>query len=209
MKLPIFAEAEHPLVLEQMGLTDQELVAALQQYPDQGKYFTTLFCRYGSLSYSLLRNVARSALQVDYVFAQLWRNIFYELRHLSWEDPAQNLTGKSLQPWIVNKIALCVNADEIPAIETIQYSLDAASPPLWCYLQTALEELPPLSRLVLVLSQTCQWQHARIAGVLQAEGEDISATDIPGKLAEAYQALQLALPEDVQAIYGALDLQGT
>ena len=205
MQLPEFTEAHHPLVKSLLKLSDQALVQGFQQFPDQGQYFTAIFCRYGALSYSLLQYMARSSLQVDYLFARMWRNTFYELRHLDLSALATN-EGESfsLQTWITNKVAVCINEGELPAIETVQYSLNHAPPPLWCYLQVALEQLPALLRLILVLSQTFHWSSARIAGVLQAEGEDIEAAQIPLKLQEAYQQLQQVLPEDLQDIYAHL-----
>lgn len=198
MKLPEFPEANHPLVKSLQDLSDQDLVTGFQQHPDEGKYFTALFCRFAAMSYSLLRNMARSPLQVDYLFARVWRNIFYELNHLAMDSGGPSF---SLQSWILNKVASCITQDQLPAVETIQYTLHSASPPLWCYVQIALDQLSPLPRLILVLSQTFQWQEQRIISVLQAEGEDLSRADIEHYLQEAYQALQTALPEDIQAIY--------
>lgn len=200
MKLPEFAEADHPLVIDCLQQSDLELVQGFQAHPDQGRYFVALFCRYSVLTYALLRNKAPVAMQVDYLFARMWRNIFFELRFLQIE-PDSTPDNFSLQTWVVNKIAVCINQDNVPAIETIQYALDAASPPLWCYLQTALEELPPLSRLLLTLSQVFRWQDARIAAVLQAEGEALEIEQIQPKIRYAYRCLQEALPEDIRAIY--------
>lgn len=200
MKLPEFPEADHPLVGSCLEQSDLELTQGFQRHPEQGQFFVAIFCRYGVLTYSLLRNKARVAMQVDYLFACLWRNVFYELRHLQ-VDPSSTPDDFSLQTWVVNKIALCINQDEVPAIETIQYSLEAASPPLWCYLQMALEDLPPLSRLLLTLSQVFRWQDSRIVAVLQAEGEEITVEQLQPKLRYAYRCLQEALPEDIQAIY--------
>ena len=202
MQLPEFAEARHPIVRTLLEQGDQPLVQGFQQYPYQGQYFTALFCRYGALTYSLLSHMARSSLQVDYLFAQVWRNTFYDLKHLDIGSLATDeAEAFSLQTWIVNKTAVCINQGDLPAVETVQYSLSTAPPPLWCYLQSALEQLPALLRLVLVLSQTFHWPSARIAGVLQAEGEQITAAEILPQLQEAYQQLQRALPEDIQAIY--------
>ncbi|WP_299484920.1 sigma-70 family RNA polymerase sigma factor [Acaryochloris sp. IP29b_bin.137] len=198
MKLPEFPEANHPLVKSLQDCSDQELVQGFQQYPGEGKYFTALFCRFGAMSYSLLRNMARSPLQVDYLFARVWRNVFYELPHLTTDAGGPSLT---LQSWILNKVAACITQDQLPAVETIQYTLTAAPPPLWCYVQIALDQLSPLPRLILVLSQTFHWQDQRIVAVLQAEGEDVTTEDIAQYLQEAYQSLQAALPEDIQAIY--------
>jgi hypothetical protein len=200
MKLPEFSEANHPLVRAYLEQSDLDLTQGFQAHPEQGRYFVAIFCRYGVLTYALLRNKAKVSMQVDYLFAQMWRNIFYELRHLHI-DPSSTPDDFSLQTWVVNKMALCINQDQVPAIETIQYSLAAASPPLWCYLQMALEDLPPLSRLLLTLSQVFHWQETRIAAVLQAEGEEIDIEQIQPKLHYAYQCLQEALPEDIRAIY--------
>lgn len=204
MKLPDFPEANHPLVLPLQNCSDQELVQGFQHHADEGKYFTALFCRFGAMSYSLLRNMARSPLQVDYLFARVWRNIFYELNHLVMETAGPSF---SLQAWILNKVAACITDDHLPAIETIQYTLSAAPPPLWCYVQIALDQLPPLPRLILVLSQTFQWQDHRIVAVLQAEGQNITLNEISQYLQEAYQALQDSLPQDIQEIYLSLPSQ--
>ncbi|NJN38616.1 MAG: sigma-70 family RNA polymerase sigma factor [Acaryochloridaceae cyanobacterium CSU_3_4] len=198
MKLPNFPEANHPLVRSLLLWSDQELVQGFQQHPDEGKYFTACFCRFGAMSYVLLRNMARSPFQVDYLFARVWRNIFYELKHLEIETGGSHF---SFQAWVLNKVAACITQQELPAIETIQYTLTAASPPLWCYIQIALDHLPPLMRLILVLSQTFYWQDQRIVAVLQAEGQDLSAEEVGEHLQEAYQALQAALPDDIQEIY--------
>ncbi|WP_299410791.1 sigma-70 family RNA polymerase sigma factor [Acaryochloris sp. IP29b_bin.148] len=198
MKLPDFPESHHPLVRSLQEYSDPELIHRFQQHPDEGKYFTALFCRFGAMSYSLLRNMARSPLQVDYLFARVWRNIFYELNHLATETGGPSF---SMQAWVLNKVAACITQDQLPAIETIQYTLTTAPPPLWCYLQNALDQLSPLPRLILVLSQTFHWQDHRIMAVLQAEGEEITPDEIAQHLQEAYQSLQAALPEDIQDIY--------
>jgi len=197
MKLPDFPESNHPVVLSLQNYNDQELVQGFQEYPDEGKYFIALFCRFGAMSYSLLRNMARSHLQVDYLFARVWRNIFYELGHLTMETGGPSF---SLQAWILNKVASCITEDQLPAVETIQYTL-ATAPPLWCYIQIALDHLSPLHRLILVLSQTFRWQDHRIEAVLQAEGQDISPDEIRQYRQDAYQLLQEALPQDIQDIY--------
>ena len=198
MKLPEFSEASHPLVQSLQMCSDQELLQGFQQHPDEGKYFTALFCRFGAMSYSLLRNMARSPLQVDYLFARVWRNIFYELNHLSIDADGPSF---SMQAWVLNKVASCITQDQLPAVETIQYTLKTAPPPLWCYIQIALDQISPLSRLILVLSQTFHWQDQRIMAVLQAEGEDLSPDEIAQHLQVAYQDLQEALPNDIQKIY--------
>lgn len=202
MSVPEFLEAQHPLIQACLNHSDRELVYGFQQHRDEGKYFAAIFCRYGGLSHVLIRNMARAALQTDYLFARVWRNIFFELTYLDPGEPNAAIADDfSLQTWIFNKTALCINQEEAPSVENIQYSLDIASPPLWCYLQLSLDLLPPLHRLVLVLSQTFHWSDHRIFGFLESEGKGVSRETIPQMRLEAYQSLYETLPEDIQTIY--------
>jgi hypothetical protein len=203
MSVPEFLEAQHPLVQALCHDSDRSLVQNFQQYPQEGRFFTAIFCRYGGLTYVLIRNMARAALQTDYLFAKVWRNIFFELTYLDVgeSEEAFPLDEFSLQTWIFNKAALCVNQEEAPSIESVQYALNVASPPLWCYLQTALDQLPALHRLVLVLSQTFHWSESRIVAFLEAEGEAVDSQSIAQTQTEAHQQLIDILPQDIQAIY--------
>jgi hypothetical protein len=205
MSVPEFFEAQHPLVQALSGHSDRDLVYEFQQHPNEGKYFVALFCRYGRLCYVLIRNMARSAMQTDYLFAKIWRNIFFELMGLDLGDSVETGAEISLQTWIFSKTALCINQEEAPAIESIQYALETVSPPFWCYLQTALDQLPPLHRLVLVLSQTFHWSDTRILGLLEAEGTAIDRDALPNLRSQAYQQVVEALPQDIQTIYMQLD----
>lgn len=215
MRVPDFPEAQHPLIQPLVSLSDRDLVYRFQQHPDEGKYFVAIFSRYAGLSYVLIRNMASAALQTDYLFAKVWRNIFFELTYLDLGAPSDEAEGVedaanfSLQTWVFNKAALCINQEEAPSIESVQYVLDAASPPLWCYLQVALDHLPALQRLVLVLSQTFHWSESRIVGFLQSEGQVIDHETIAQVKSEAFAALTKALPDDIQSIYwsaGSLEI---
>jgi hypothetical protein len=201
MQVPEFLEAQHPLIQALSTQSDRELVYGFQQHQDKGQFFVAIFCRYAGLSYVLIRNMARAALQTDYLFARVWRNVFFELTYLDAGEPPDGTDDFSLQTWIFNKTALCINQEEAPSIESVQYALDIASPPLWCYLQVALDHLPPLQRLVLVLSQTFHWSDVRIAGFLQSEGESIEREALSQIKAEAYEVLTQTLPDDIKAIY--------
>lgn len=202
MSVPEFLEAQHPLVQALGNDSDRTLVRQFQQNPKDGKYFTAIFCRYSGLTYVLIRNMARAALQSDYLFARVWRNIFFELSYLDVGDADGVISDDfSLQTWIFNKAALCVNQEEAPSIESVQYALKVAPPPLWCYLQTALDQLPALHRLVMVLSQTFHWSESRILGFLEAEGQPTSPETLAQTQSEAYQRFIAAIPADIQAIY--------
>jgi hypothetical protein len=203
MTVPDFPEARHPLIEALSTWSDRQLLEAFQRHPDQGKYFTALFCRYAGLSYILMRNKAPIALQTDYLFAKVWRDIFLELNHIPVEDGdnARQDDGFSLQSWVFAKTALCINQDEAPALENIQYSLEIAAPPLWCYVQRALDYLSPVDRLLILLSHTFHWSEHRIIAFLQAEGEKIERDMLPGAIAAANTRFLEKLPDDIQGIY--------
>ncbi|MFM6756789.1 MAG: sigma-70 family RNA polymerase sigma factor, partial [Dolichospermum sp.] len=49
MQIPYFPHINHPLVKSLFDHSDQELLTLFQEYPDSGKYFTMIFCRYSSI----------------------------------------------------------------------------------------------------------------------------------------------------------------
>lgn len=200
MQIPHFSESNHPIVKSLFHHSDQELLTLFQRYPEQGKYFTAIFCRYSPIVFTLIRHSARSPVQADYLFALTWRHIFHELRGLDLRHdttPGSN----SFQGWLINMTAICINQAELPPVESIHYDLQAAPPPLWCYLEQALEQLQPGIRLMVVMAQTFQWSETRIAAYLQAEGEVISPAQVRIQLQQGYQLLEAALPEDIREIY--------
>ncbi len=181
-------------------LSDRELVTLFQRYPEQGKYFVTIFCRYNPIVYTLVRHSARSPVQADYLFALTWRHIFYELRGLDLREETTS-DANSFQNWLINMTAICINQADLPPVESIHYNLKSAPPPLWCYLEQALDQLLPALRLMVVMAQTFHWSETRIAAYLQAEGEVMSPQSVRIQLQEAYQLLESGLPEDIAAIY--------
>lgn len=214
MQPPTFSECSHPLVKSLVHYSDQELVTLLQRHPDSGQYFVALFCRYSSIVFSLIRHSARSPVQADYLFAVTWRHIFHELRGLDLrqltlakqpESPNVGSPSKSksiqLQSWLINVTAACINQVPIPPVESIHYSLADASPPLWCYVEQAIDRLPPMQRLIVLMTQTFHWSDTRIAAHLQAEGDRISTSEVKEQLRQGYQRLEAALPDDIRAIY--------
>ncbi|MGB3237634.1 MAG: sigma-70 family RNA polymerase sigma factor [Geitlerinemataceae cyanobacterium] len=206
MQVPSFPEANHSLVKTLFHYSDRELLTLYQRHPDEGKYFTAIFCRYSQIVYTLIQHSVKSPVQADYLFALIWRHIFHELRSLDIrqdeaitdEAAARSL---SLQNWIINMTALCINQADLPPVESIRYSLTAAPPPLWCYLQQGLDMLPPRERLLVVMAQTFHWSEGRIAAYLQAEGDVISPAEVAQQLQPAYRTLEASLPEDIGMIY--------
>jgi hypothetical protein len=203
LDLPALTESQHPLIVPLASYTDQELLQQWQQAPEQGKYFTALFCRYGHLVYALLRHQAKSPLQVDYLFAKTWQLVFNGLTNLKLTEKiaADSLTSASLQTWILSQTAGCIHREEVPAIANIHYSLSAAPPPLWCYLEAALAQMPDATRLMILMARTFHWSESRIAAYLESEGENYSVADVQTQLTEGYRLLATLIPEDIQTIY--------
>jgi hypothetical protein len=206
VQIPHFPEANHPLVKSLFHHSDHELLTLFQRYPDAGKYFTVIFCRYSPIVYTLIRHSARSPVQADYLFALTWRHIYYELGGLKLTDSESGEEALTMQNWLINMTAFCINEIKLPPTEAIHYSLQATSPPLWCYVQQALDQLPPVLRLIVLMAQTFHWSETRIAAYLQAEGEAIAPHEVANFLQEGYRMLEDKLPTDIRAIYFGEDL---
>jgi len=205
MQIPAFPECNHRLVQSLHHHSDRELMALFQRHPEDGKYFLAIFCRYSPIVYSLIQHSVRSPVQTNYLFAITWRHLFYELGGLDLNpNLAQNF---SLQNWLIQVTALCINRVELPPVEEINYSLQSATPPLWCFMEQALDRLMPRQRLMVLMAQTFHWSESRIAAYLQAEGERISTHQVAQELEEGYQYLEMALPEDICEIYLQRSLQ--
>lgn len=204
MQIPSFPEANHPLIQSLNHVSDRDLLALFQRYPEQGKYFVALFCRYSQMLYSIVGHSARSPVQADYLFALTWRHIFYELGGISCRPDDDQ--GETLQNRLIALTALCVNDIELPPVETINYNLRASSPPLWCYLEQALDLIPPLTRLVLVMADNFHWSSSRIAAYLKTEGENLTAKRVEQTIAQGHRQLEETLPEDIRQIYLDLDV---
>jgi DNA-directed RNA polymerase specialized sigma24 family protein len=201
VQVPQFAERNHLLIKALARHSDLELLALLQRHPDQGRYFVALFCRYSALVYALIWHLARSPAEADYLFAYAWRSIYEQLPTLDLQEqvsPAAD--GVSLQSWIIQAAALCINQLELPPTPTTSYSL-AIAPPLWCYVQSALDHLPPLTRMIVVLSHTFQWPLEEVLSQLHTEGEALSLENVQTYLESGLKQLIVALPEDIQLIY--------
>ncbi|MBD2562529.1 MULTISPECIES: sigma-70 family RNA polymerase sigma factor [Nostoc] len=206
MQIPHFPEANHPLVKSLFHHSDHELLTLFQQNPDAGKYFTVIFCRYSPIVYTLIRHSARSPVQADYLFALTWRHIYYELGGLNLTDSESGEEALTMQNWLINMTAFCINEIKLPPTEAIHYSLQATSPPLWCYVEQALDQLPPVLRLIVLMAQTFHWSETRIAAYLQAEGEAIAPNEVANFLQEGYRMLEDKLPTDIRTIYFGEDL---
>lgn len=200
MQTPQFPECNHLTIKSLFRYSDQDLLTLFQRYPEQGKYFVALFCRYNPIVYTLIAHSARSPVQGEYLFALTWRHAFYEMRTLELRGQTAEHVS-SFQNWLINVTAMCINQVELPPVEAITYNLESASPPLWCYLEQALDRLPPIVRLILIMAKTFKWSPTRIAAYLQAEGDMISPAQVQDYLNQSYTTLTTNLPEDIRAIY--------
>lgn len=200
MQPPVFHESNHSIVKSLFRYSDRELLTLFQRHPDEGKYFTAIFCRYSSIVYTLIQHQAKSPVQGDYLFALTWRHIFHELRGLDLRSTEESKSF-TLQTWLINMTAFCINRTELPPVESIPYSLQAASPPLWCYVEQALDLLSPILRLTVLMAQTFRWSETRISAYLQAEGESVTPADVMALLKEGYHRLESSLPADIREIY--------
>jgi len=151
--------------------------------------------------YTLIRHSARSPVQADYLFANTWRHIFHELGGVDLRSGGENNAGMTLQSWLINVTAICINRAELPPVEAIQYNLEAAPPPLWCYIERVLDQMPPTLRLIVLMAQTFNWSETRISAYLRAEGEAMSPAEVRSQIQEGYRLLETMLPDDVRTIY--------
>jgi len=203
MDLPHFRESQHPLIQSLTHYSDRELLTLFQRHPESGRYFTALFCRYNPIVYTLISHSARSPVQADYLFACTWRHIYYELGglHLPPDKTQPSDPPLTLQNALINFTAFCINNMELPPVESIYYNLQDCSPPLWCYVEQAMDQLEPVLRLMILLSQTFHWSETRIAAYLQAEGESISPFQVKTQLQQGLHSLEATLPSDIRTIY--------
>jgi hypothetical protein len=196
--IPSFAEANHQLVRSIQHYSDRELVRSYRQEPQQARFFVALFCRYSSITYSIIQHMAGDRIQIDYLFALAWQRVFDRLEQL--EDSEVNRI--QWQNWIVSTAGELINEEHlIVPMNQIDYRLEEVSPPLRCYVEHSLNLMQPLLRLVFMMSERWHWSTTKIASQLQAEGEDISEMDVPLYISESQKAFTKTLPTDLLDIY--------
>jgi hypothetical protein len=191
MQLPDFCECQHPLVQALQGQEDAQLVRQLQAEPEQGRAFVALFCRYAPMVYALVTHAAPTGIQVDYLFATTWRYLYQQLRACSLPE---DMT--SVQTWLVDRTGDWLAQVEVPAPEHIHYRLPAAPPPLWCYLEEALQKLATPLRLVMLLKTVGHWSEEQIAQELGLTPDQVAAL-----LPIGQRELLAHLPADIWSIY--------
>jgi hypothetical protein len=198
VSIPNFPESNHYLVAALSETSDRELVTMCQSHSEQGKYFTTLFCRYSAIVHTTAQHAVTTSVQADYLFATVWQQVFRELQRVN--IPTAEI-AVNWQNWLIDITGNTIADAKVPLPGQINYSLGNASPPLWCYINRALDKLPPLPRAILVMADTFKWNEQRICAYLKGEGENISPSDIAHHLEAGYQYITAALPHDIRSIY--------
>jgi hypothetical protein len=206
VSIPIFSEANHPLIRSLNARDERELAVLARENPARGKFLAAFFCRYGAITYSLAQHVAPHDLQRDYCFATAWQKMFAKL--ITMEAAELPIADADIwQSWTIDNIAGFFRSITIPPVGAIRYRLAQASPPLWYYLDLALEQIEPLDRLTIVLDREYGGDPTTISQQLQREAVEIPPADIPAKIATAYESLTQAIPADIRTIYWGMVAQ--
>ncbi len=171
------------------------MLTALQTHPQAGVYFVGLFCRYGALTYVLCHPMGAGRVQTEYLMAQVWWGIFEQL-------PDLQLGSLTLRNWVVDFTATSGPRVCLPPPDSIRYTIQKASPPLWCYLRRAFDTLPPLVQLVLTMAHIAGWGEERICRWLGEEGEDLGPGGLPPLLQYGHTLIKTKIPPDLAQVYG-------
>lgn len=201
MQIPRFPEANHPLILPLGSRSDRDLLLLLQNHRDRGRYLVAIFCRYSPIIYSLAWQGTTCAKAADFLFASIWH--FLHRQMLALDAQTIQATGEQgLQSWLIQRTAAGIARLDVPSPEEIRYNLSTTPPPLWCYLQLALDELPSLQRFAILMTRQLGWSETRISTYLQAEKVTaLSPEEVRTLLHEGEQQLEVLLPEDIHQIY--------
>lgn len=198
--IPHFPESDHQLIQSLFHHSDNSLLTLFQQHPEQGRYFTAIFCRYSPIVYTLIANSKRSPQEIDYLFALTWREVFHAIDSLVISKNG-NPEVHSLQNWLIYMSVLCLNQKSISLEAANNYDLKVAPPPLWCYLEQAVEKLPAKIRFILVMAEIFNWSTTRITAYLQADGDNITSLEVEKLLQQGYYLLSQGIPADIRLIY--------
>jgi hypothetical protein len=200
MEISPLPEANHPLIQALLTYQDDELLSLLQYHPERGKYFLAIFCRYSELIYTVITSSVSSEIVANWIFALAWQQIFTQLSTLELE-PEGEPEGQSLSNWLIYLTSLTIAESESISVESINEDLSFTSLPLKFYLEQALDRLPPLNRLILVMTEKFAWSKEKIVTYLHEQGEIVSLAEVETYLQEGYQMLESNLPSDISSIY--------
>lgn len=196
-----FPEEKNNLIEPLLSYQDSDLLNLFQQNLEQGKYFVAIFCRHSPLIYTLISHSISSEPIVNYLFSIIWREIFQQLPELKLDELNLDAELQSLSNWLIYITGVGIAKYESISSPSFDKNLPARYLPVKCYLEKSLEQLPPLYRLILVLSENFDWTSEQIVDYLQQQGEKMNILDLEAYLEEGYQMLLDNLPKDISFIY--------
>jgi hypothetical protein len=197
-----FPEAQHDLVKPLLTYQDEDLLILWQHNLENGKYLVAIFCRHSPLIYTLIEHSVSSEIKTNYIFNLVWREIFEQLPELELNPENIDIPElQSLSNWLIYISSLTIAEYESISEELIKDNLAGSYLPLKYYLEKTLDSLPPLHRLIMVMSEKFDWTPEQIMNYLEKQGETISDADLQAYLQESYQIIQALLPKDICSIY--------
>ena len=186
--------AAHSTVSDWLQRTTAEIQQAFQADPWQAiAPFVALYERFAQPLAALARDRYPAPTQADFAEVKAWQQI--------WQTLQQAET-----PWELTDYQAC--AEDywselwLPPTEAIAYDRDSMPPPLWIYTQAAIEQLPGIDRLLLVLTYTYRWSIPQVVEQLQLLGHRLAELQVRSLLEIAEVRLLAALPPDLLTIYG-------
>ncbi|MEM1368671.1 MAG: hypothetical protein AAGG02_11760 [Cyanobacteria bacterium P01_H01_bin.15] len=183
----MFPEASHPLITDLEHLSDSELLTLWQNHTEQGRYFVTLYCRYGPLVAALLAPQSTNPPG----FLQIWRQAFLELPAHTF-GPTQPAPFDSLKSWFIAQTNLLPPEGLMPTSAPI---------PLICFLEQTLHTFNPRQRFLFLMTHYFGWSETRLTAYLQTEGEFLTRNTIAQENTQLTRSLQKSLPTDICQLY--------
>ncbi len=200
METDLFPEVKHPLIKPLLEYSDQELVNLFQQEPDQGKYFVAIFCRYSALVKTIITDSVSSYEEVPFLERLTWNNIFSSLPQLSLTQATESEI-QTLANWLSQITRITLEENDLKPFDLLKPNLEIRLLPLNFYLEKALNQFPPLHRLIFLLTEKFSWSGEQIIAYLEQQGELITIPDLESYLEDSYYLLETNLPQDIRSIY--------
>ncbi len=195
--------------------SDQELLIRFQDHPEMARYFVGLFCRHErELAAAVSRWMADPAEQVRWIH-RVWLYLYRQLQELDPHTLAQQEMSQWLHhhvsdylqryatPYLADPSSSPPDPTSTPASlqDEWVHSLLGLSPALTCYLIQGLDALPGDLRFIVLLTDRFHWSPKQIAAQLQADGYQVTPTEVERIAEQARLRLFQTLPIDIRALY--------